>query len=135
MPGSPYFNPNDHARMLDHVRAVRDGIDRIRVTTYSPDGLVRVVCGGRGQLLELELDPRVYRELDSSALADTIRETIRESAEDAEHSAAKVAEKLLPEHARSTADRGGDDIEDPRFGPVLNMLDAERKKGERRWQA
>lgn len=129
MSGTPYFNPNDHARMIDHVRAVRDGIDGIRVTTYSPDGLVRVVCGGRGQLLELELDPRVYRELDSTALADTIRETIRESAEDAEHASAKFAEKLLPEHARSTSDRKGDDIEDPRFGPVLNMLEAQRKKG------
>lgn len=135
MAGSPYFNPNDHARMLDHVRAVRDGIDGIRVTTYSPDGLIRVVCGGRGQLLELELDPRIYRDQDSTALADTIRETIRESAEDAEHAAAKLAEKLLPEHARSISDENVDDLEDPRFGPVLNMLDAERKKGERQWQA
>jgi DNA-binding protein YbaB len=129
MPGSSIFDPSDYGRMVDHVRAVRDGIEGIRVTTYSPDGLVRVVCGGRGQLLELELDPRVYREQDSTALAGTIRDTIRESAEDAERATAKLVDRLLPEHARA------DHHEDPRFGPVLTMLDAERKKVERQWPA
>lgn len=107
----------EYARIADQVRSMRDGIDDIRATAYSADGLVTVVVGGRGEVLELELDPRVYRDADPTLLAESIVATIREAAEDAEQQATRFAEKLLP-----ASRRGRDDV-DPMFDPVLHMLD------------
>ena len=48
----------------------------VQVTETSPDGLVSVTVGARGDLVRLDLDPRIYRRPDSRALADTITETV-----------------------------------------------------------
>jgi DNA-binding protein YbaB len=108
----------EYARIADQVRAMRDGVDDIRATAYSDDGLVSAVVGGRGEVVELELDPRVYRDQNPAALAETILATIHAAAEEAEQSAIRFAEKLLP------ARRGGDI--DPMFDPVLHMLEDRR---------
>lgn len=48
----------------------------VQVTETSPDGLVSVTVGARGDLVRLDLDPRIYRRPDSRTLADTITETV-----------------------------------------------------------
>lgn len=106
----------EYARIADQVRSMRDGVDDIRATAYSDDGLVTAVVGGRGEVLELELDPRVYRDQDPDALATSIVATIRDAGEEAERSAIRFAEKLLPARQRGT------DV-DPMFDPVLHMLE------------
>jgi DNA-binding protein YbaB len=44
----------------------------VRETATSPDGLVTATVGGRGELLELRLDERVFRRSDSRWLAGAI---------------------------------------------------------------
>jgi DNA-binding protein YbaB len=39
---------------------------------WSDDGLVRAEVGPRGQLIDLEIDPRVFRRPDAQALRDSI---------------------------------------------------------------
>jgi DNA-binding protein YbaB len=105
----------EYERIGEQVRGLRDGIADIRATAYSDDGLVTAVAGGRGELLELSLDPRVYRDQDAGALADAIRATVRDAAEQAGRQAAKLAKRLLPPNTRE------DDV-DPMFDPALHLL-------------
>ncbi|HYQ61927.1 YbaB/EbfC family nucleoid-associated protein [Actinophytocola sp.] len=104
----------EYARLADQVKAIRDGVDEIRGTGYSGDGLVTAVAGGRGELLELDLDPRVYREPNATELAAKIVAAVREAAAEAEREATRLAAKLLPPERH-------EDI-DPRFDPALHLL-------------
>ena len=106
----------EYARLAESVRSVQDGIGDIRGTGYSTDGLVTAVVGGRGELVELELDPRIYREQNATKLAENILAAVHEAAAEAEQEATKIAEKLLPPR------RSGDDEVDPRFDPAKHML-------------
>ena len=101
----------EYARLAEQVKAMRDGVEEIRGTGYSDDGLVTAVVGGRGELLELTLDPRIYRSPNATELADKIVTAVREAAAEAEQEAVRFAEKLLP--------RG----EDPRFDLALHVID------------
>lgn len=105
----------EYSRLAEQVRAMRDGVEEVRGTGYSADGLVTAVVGGRGELLELELDPRIYRDRNATELATRIVTTVREAAAEAEREAAKFAEKLLPKRTR------GADV-DPVYDPVLELL-------------
>jgi DNA-binding protein YbaB len=116
----------DHVRLAEAVREVRDGIDEVQATAYSEDGLVTATVDGRGALVDLDLDPRVYRDQDSRALAETITETIRAAAADATREAARFAARLMP----------GVDPEDidPQFDPALAVLEGAPER-RRSWHA
>ncbi|GAB3460388.1 YbaB/EbfC family nucleoid-associated protein [Actinophytocola sediminis] len=107
----------EYARLAEQVKAMRDQVDEIRGTGYSDDGLVTVVVGGRGEVRELELDPRIYRDQNSAELATKILAAISAAAEDADREATKFAEGLLAPR------RPGDQEIDPMFDPVLHLLD------------
>jgi DNA-binding protein YbaB len=105
----------EYALLEKQLRAMRDNIDDIRGTGYSDDGLVTAVAGARGELLELELDPRIYRDPNATELAAKILAAANEAAAEAVREATKLAEKQLPPNRR------GDDV-DPMFDPALHML-------------
>jgi hypothetical protein len=56
-----------------------------------------VTVNARGELMELELDPRIYRRPDSKALADTITATLRRASAEAADRVAELCKPLLPE--------------------------------------
>ncbi|MGI8720964.1 MAG: YbaB/EbfC family nucleoid-associated protein [Geodermatophilaceae bacterium] len=68
----------------------------IQVTEKSPDGLISATVGARGELIRLDLDPRIYRRPDSRELADTITETIKAAGEKAQDQVLEVFEPLVP---------------------------------------
>lgn len=103
----------EYSRLAEQVRAIRDGVDDIRATGYSDDGLVTATVGGRGELVELALDPRIYRDRNTSELAAKIVAAVHEAAAEAEREAAALAAKLVP---------GGADL-DPRFDPATHLLE------------
>jgi DNA-binding protein YbaB len=84
----------DFERMSELGSAVYGGLEKVRVTTDSADGLVTVVVGGRGEVLELELDPRIYHAQDARALAAKILETIQAACEEAAHESVKVLDDV-----------------------------------------
>jgi hypothetical protein len=86
----------EYARLAESVKSVQDGIGE--------------------NLVELELDPRIYRERNATKLAEDILTAVHEAAAEAEQEATKIAEKLLPPKG------SGDDEVDPRFDPALHML-------------
>jgi DNA-binding protein YbaB len=103
-----------HDRLAWRVRAIRDGIDDIEVTSSSPDGLITAVVTGRGTLADLELDPRIYRDQNADALAAAIMATVRAAAAAAGRDAARLVMDLMPGTAP-------DDV-DTMFDPALHVL-------------
>lgn len=69
---------------------------KVQVTEKSPDGLISATVGARGELIRLDLDPRIYRRPDSRELADTITETIKAAAAAAQERVLEVFEPLVP---------------------------------------
>ncbi|MFL6124498.1 YbaB/EbfC family nucleoid-associated protein [Actinophytocola sp.] len=104
----------EYARLAERVKALQDGVHDLRGTGYSTDGLVTAVVGGRGELLELSLDPRIYREPNAAELAAKIVAAVHEAAAEAEREATGLAAKLMPRDRRADVD--------PRFDLALHVL-------------
>jgi DNA-binding protein YbaB len=63
--------------MRADLLALRAALPDIRESVYSDDGLIAVTLGGRGEILDLSLDHRLYRHTDSRRLAGDIGATVR----------------------------------------------------------
>jgi DNA-binding protein YbaB len=69
-------------------------------TAWSDDRLIKAVVGPRGQLTELEIDPRIYRTPNSKALAANILGAVRRAVEDAMRQTGEVLDEGLPSDLR-----------------------------------
>lgn len=87
----------DFERFSEVGGVLYEGLERIRATVDSADGLITVVVGGRGEVLELELDPRIYHVPDADALAKSIMDTIRVAYDDAAKASLNLIDKLTGE--------------------------------------
>ena len=67
----------DLRRSMDNVGGMQRELMRVTGTAWSDDRMVKAVVGPRGQLIELDIDPRVYRKPNSKALAASIVATRR----------------------------------------------------------
>jgi DNA-binding protein YbaB len=99
--------------MIDDLQRARQGIPEaqrkmfaVRGEARSDDRLIRVVVGPRGQLIDLELDPRVFRNPDAKALAAQIVATSRDAVEDAQSQARALRDELLPKDLLDVAKQG-----------------------------
>lgn len=106
----------EYEQLAEDVRALQRAIEEVRETADSADGLVSATAGGNGALIELWLDPRVYRGPDATALASTITDTIHQAVRQAEEQVFAVAKKVLPDDATLA----GTDL---KFDPFLHVLD------------
>lgn len=107
-------------RAAEHAELVRNtqaAVEEIRATAESEDSMVRVTASGTGQVLDIELDPRIYRTPDSTGLAQSILTTIRDAVGKAEQDAVKACAKLLPDLDADASDF------DVKFGPALHELE------------
>jgi DNA-binding protein YbaB len=68
----------------------------VQVTETSRDGQVSVTVGARGELVRLDLDPRIYRRPDARYLADTIAETAQRAAVRAQERITEIFEPVIP---------------------------------------
>ncbi|MGW0802392.1 YbaB/EbfC family nucleoid-associated protein [Nonomuraea sp. NPDC002799] len=68
----------------------------VQITEKSRDGLVSVTVGSRGELIRLDLDPRVYRRPDARHLADTITATAQRAATRAQERVVEIFEPVIP---------------------------------------
>lgn len=114
---------------FDDVRAqydrLRSGLDemqerlaRMAVTAESPDGLVRATVGPRGQLVDLRLDPAVYRRRDAGELARTIVDTVQRAVAQTTDEVQAMVGEYLP------ADSGAAGfLRDNDFGRLLSRQD------------
>lgn len=107
----------ERERMARAVRRVQDKLVDIEVTEESDDGLIAATVGARGELRALDLDPRIYRSQDATALADDILATVRKAADTAGRRAYDAAVEVLPPGATY-------EDTDVAFDPVLHRLGA-----------
>jgi DNA-binding protein YbaB len=116
--------------MVQDVKRVWSGVDdtqrKLRAVTgtaWSPDRLIRIVVGPRGQLVELDIDPRVYRNPNSKALAAAILATARLAVEDAAGQVRKIIETAVPSDLRAGR-LGGPDFERMLYGHDADVVSA-----------
>lgn len=93
---------------LSNAEQVQRRIVDVTGTAWSPDRLVKAVVGPRGQLVELELDPRTCRR-PSSDLAALIVATVRAAAEQAMSRTQEIVEQGLPGAREFWQGAGSDD--------------------------
>lgn len=106
----------EYEQLAEEVESLRRTIARTQETADSADGLVSATVGGNGELVELWLDPRIYRAPDSAALATTITETIHQAARQVEERIFAQAARFLPPGARQ-------ETTDLALDPFLHSLD------------
>jgi hypothetical protein len=93
--------PAEYAPHLEQLRSDLDLLGRrireVAETAYSIDRTVAATVGGRGELRELVLDPRIYRTTNAAALAATIRDTITRAADAASATLFDLIRPVLPD--------------------------------------
>lgn len=67
---------DDLKNALKNLPKTQRELMSLTAEAWSEDGLVRAEVGPRGQLIDLEIDPRVFRRPDSEALRDSIMEAV-----------------------------------------------------------
>ncbi|MEO3810490.1 YbaB/EbfC family nucleoid-associated protein [Sphaerisporangium sp. B11E5] len=83
-------------RMQEEIPALHERARTLQVTEKSPDGLICATVGARGDLVRLDIDPRVYRRPDSRHLADTITATVHRAAARAREQVLEIFAPLIP---------------------------------------
>ncbi|NUO96393.1 MAG: YbaB/EbfC family nucleoid-associated protein [Nonomuraea sp.] len=83
-------------RLQDQSLDLHQRARALQVTHTSPDGLVTVTVGARGDLIRLRLDARVSRLQDSARLSDVITATAHQAAAMAQDEVVRMFEPLVP---------------------------------------
>lgn len=90
-------------QMMEQLRKAADNIpktqERMRSLTgeaWSDDGMVKAVVGPRGQLVDLEIDPRLFRQSDSGALRAQILSAASAAARDVSDKARDAMYEMMP---------------------------------------
>jgi DNA-binding protein YbaB len=94
---------------LANARGAQERLFQVRGVAWSEDRLIKAVVGPRGQLIDLDIDPRVYRRPNSRALSAAIVATVRQAVEQATREAQQVLDESVPEDLRP-ARVGGVDV-------------------------
>jgi DNA-binding protein YbaB len=99
--------------MIDDLHKARNNIAesqrrilQIKGEAWSDDRMIKAVVGPRGQLVDLEIDPRVYRNPNSKALAASILATVRSAVDDAMRQGREVRDELVPKDLRGLTEGG-----------------------------
>jgi DNA-binding protein YbaB len=86
----------DLRHTLANIEQTRQEMAAVTGTAWSDDRLIRAVVGPRGQLIELEIDPRIYRTPDAAWLSATILATVRAAVEDAAAKTKQIMDRAMP---------------------------------------
>jgi DNA-binding protein YbaB len=83
--------------MLDDVSQLQNELRDLQVQVSSPDQLVTATVGVQGRLVELTLDPRVFRNPDAVTLATTIQSVVERGQAEAERKEAEIRRRAMPQ--------------------------------------
>ena len=94
-------------RLQEEGPKLQERARSLQVTEKSADGLIAATVGARGELIRLDIDPRIYRRPDARALADEITETIKKAGAKARDQVVELFATLVPRE-QLNAQLGGD---------------------------
>jgi DNA-binding protein YbaB len=109
---------SQYERLRSGLDEMQERLSRLAVTAESPDGLVRATVGPRGQLIDLELDPDIYRRHDAAELSRKILRTVEQAVAKTTDQVQEMVGEYLP--ADSGAARF---MRDGNFGTLLSRQD------------
>jgi DNA-binding protein YbaB len=95
-----YSKFDDLRKAMDGVGETQRKLFKVTGVAWSDDRTIKAVVGPRGQLIELEIDPRIYRKPNSKALAATILATVREAVADATRKTVEIVDEGMPSDMR-----------------------------------
>lgn len=112
--------------VVGQYQRLRSGMDdmqrrlaELQISAESDDGLIRATVGPRGQLIDLRLDRRIYRDMDAGELSRKIVTTTEQAAAQMAEQVQQMMAGYLP------ADSGPMQfIKDNDFGSLLRRQDA-----------
>jgi DNA-binding protein YbaB len=87
---------DDLKRTLEGAEQTQRRVMRVTATVTSDDRMIKATVGPRGQLVHLEIDPRVYRRPNAVALAEAIVATVRAAADKAMADVQDILAESLP---------------------------------------
>jgi DNA-binding protein YbaB len=87
---------DDLRQTMGSVNETHKKMAQVTGVAWSDDRLVKATVGPRGQLVDLEIDPRVYRQPNSKALAATIVATVRRASEEAMAKTQAIVDAAMP---------------------------------------
>lgn len=76
------------------AQSIRDEIEQLECTAYSPDRAVSVTVGAGGKVTDLVLDPALVVDGDAVALANQIRTTLDAALSDLAQQAERLTDRL-----------------------------------------
>lgn len=114
-------------RLQEEGDELRLQAQAIQVTEKSRDGLISATVGARGELVRLDIDPRIYRNPDARQLADTITDTMHRAADKARQRVLDVFDPLIPAEQMRAHLEG--DLETVMAQLVDQMAGKERPRG------
>lgn len=86
----------EYERARKNILAMREKLAALNAAVESKDGMVKVGVGSRGELRSLEFNPRVYRRLTPTELAETVLETVAQAGAKLSEKAAEIYAPYLP---------------------------------------
>lgn len=87
-------------KSVEALPRTKERMTSVTGVSFSDDRMVRVVVGPRGQLVDLEIDPRVFRQPDAKELSAKILATAREAVRQVTEQMREImAEQLPPDMA------------------------------------
>ncbi len=113
-----------YQRLRSGLDEIQERLAEMRVEARSEDGLITATVDARGQLTDLRLDRRVYRETDPDRLSRAILTTVREATARAGDDVRELMTAYLP--AESGAMRF---VRDQDFGSLLRRQDDIMRQG------
>jgi DNA-binding protein YbaB len=83
-------------KLIEEGPKLQEKARTLQATEKSKDGLITATVGSSGQLIRLDIDPRIYRRPDARALADAITETIQRAGTKAQESIVELFAPFVP---------------------------------------
>ncbi|MFF0307467.1 YbaB/EbfC family nucleoid-associated protein [Streptosporangium sp. NPDC004379] len=87
---------HEYNRQAERLRQAYSELAELTATARSDDQMVTVTVGPRGQIQNIELDPRVYRKLSPSELSQSIMEQIGAAVAQTAERTKELMEPFLP---------------------------------------
>lgn len=95
-----YTMVDDLKRAVGTLGETQQKMMRISGVGWSADRLIKATVGARGQLTDLEIDPRVFRNPDSARLAESILAATRAAVDDANAQSLAIVDATVPAELR-----------------------------------
>ncbi|MCF6476292.1 YbaB/EbfC family nucleoid-associated protein [Nonomuraea sp. MG754425] len=90
----------DFDRSVSRWREAYGRLNELGHTARSKDGMVTVTVGSRGQVRSITFDPRVYRKLSPSELADAITSQLGAATGEMSARMRELVEPMMPDGLR-----------------------------------